>query len=101
MTKPAQRLPSGRCCAGKYNGYFNKAGSGRFHARAGKSFVPRKSVIRPAAVHLGSGPHLPRTDTAPVSCSGPAARPMRMEHALSDGFGFGGVNASVVFRRWS
>jgi 3-oxoacyl-[acyl-carrier-protein] synthase II len=28
------------------------------------------------------------------------ARPMRMEHALSNGFGFGGVNASVVFKRW-
>ncbi|WP_029003151.1 beta-ketoacyl-ACP synthase II [Azorhizobium doebereinerae] len=29
-----------------------------------------------------------------------AARPMAMEHAISNGFGFGGVNASVVFRRW-
>ena len=29
------------------------------------------------------------------------ARPMAIDHALSNGFGFGGVNASVVFRRWS
>lgn len=29
------------------------------------------------------------------------ARPMSMEHAVSNGFGFGGVNASIVFRRWS
>ncbi|HVJ36055.1 MAG TPA: beta-ketoacyl-ACP synthase II [Terriglobia bacterium] len=29
-----------------------------------------------------------------------AARPMAMEVALSNGFGFGGVNASVIFRRW-
>jgi 3-oxoacyl-[acyl-carrier-protein] synthase II len=29
------------------------------------------------------------------------ARPMPMEHALSNGFGFGGVNASVVFKRWT
>jgi 3-oxoacyl-[acyl-carrier-protein] synthase II len=29
-----------------------------------------------------------------------AARPMKMEYALSNGFGFGGVNASVIFRRW-
>ena len=29
------------------------------------------------------------------------ARPTSMEHAISNGFGFGGVNASVVFRRWS
>jgi 3-oxoacyl-[acyl-carrier-protein] synthase II len=28
------------------------------------------------------------------------ARRMRMEHAISNGFGFGGVNASVIFRRW-
>lgn len=29
------------------------------------------------------------------------ARPLAMEHAISNGFGFGGVNASAVFRRWS
>lgn len=29
------------------------------------------------------------------------ARPMPMQHAISNGFGFGGVNASVVFRRMS
>lgn len=28
------------------------------------------------------------------------ARPVEMEYALSNGFGFGGVNASVLFRRW-
>lgn len=28
------------------------------------------------------------------------ARPMVMEHAISNGFGFGGVNASALFRRW-
>jgi len=28
------------------------------------------------------------------------ARPMAIEHALSNGFGFGGVNASILFRRW-
>ena len=31
----------------------------------------------------------------------PGARPMRIDHAISNGFGFGGVNASVVFRRWA
>jgi 3-oxoacyl-[acyl-carrier-protein] synthase II len=29
------------------------------------------------------------------------ARPMVMEYAISNGFGFGGVNASLVFRRWT
>ena len=29
-----------------------------------------------------------------------AARPWAMEHALVNGFGFGGVNASLVLRRW-
>jgi 3-oxoacyl-[acyl-carrier-protein] synthase II len=28
------------------------------------------------------------------------ARPMAMEHAISNGFGFGGVNASIILRRW-
>ena len=28
------------------------------------------------------------------------ARPMEIEYALSNGFGFGGVNASVLFKRW-
>jgi 3-oxoacyl-[acyl-carrier-protein] synthase II len=30
-----------------------------------------------------------------------AARPMPIEYALSNGFGFGGVNASALFRRWA
>lgn len=29
-----------------------------------------------------------------------AARPLALEHAMSNGFGFGGVNASIVLRRW-
>jgi 3-oxoacyl-[acyl-carrier-protein] synthase II len=28
------------------------------------------------------------------------ARPMAMDHAICNGFGFGGVNASALFRRW-
>lgn len=31
---------------------------------------------------------------------GPAARKMPIQYALSNGFGFGGVNASVLFRHW-
>ncbi|MBU2710012.1 beta-ketoacyl-ACP synthase II [Zooshikella harenae] len=33
-----------------------------------------------------------------VSCS---SRAMQIEYAMSNGFGFGGVNASVVFRHWN
>ncbi|WP_094462693.1 beta-ketoacyl-ACP synthase II [Pannonibacter phragmitetus] len=29
------------------------------------------------------------------------ARPVQMGHAITNGFGFGGVNASAVFRRWN
>lgn len=29
------------------------------------------------------------------------SRPMAIQHAMSNGFGFGGVNASVLFRRWT
>jgi 3-oxoacyl-[acyl-carrier-protein] synthase II len=29
------------------------------------------------------------------------ARPMKMDRAISNGFGFGGVNASIVFQRWT
>jgi len=29
-----------------------------------------------------------------------AARPMHIEYAMSNGFGFGGVNASIIFKRW-
>lgn len=32
---------------------------------------------------------------------GPEARRLPIEHAISNGFGFGGVNASVLFRRWA
>ncbi|MEZ2132921.1 MULTISPECIES: beta-ketoacyl-ACP synthase II [unclassified Sinorhizobium] len=35
-----------------------------------------------------------------IDLVGTEARPMAMEHAISNGFGFGGVNASALFRRW-
>jgi 3-oxoacyl-[acyl-carrier-protein] synthase II len=34
-----------------------------------------------------------------VDLVGGEARAMKMEHAISNGFGFGGVNASIIFRR--
>jgi 3-oxoacyl-[acyl-carrier-protein] synthase II len=35
-----------------------------------------------------------------VDLVGSTPRRMVIEHAMSNGFGFGGVNASVIFRRW-
>lgn len=35
-----------------------------------------------------------------IDLVGATARPMAMEYAISNGFGFGGVNASALFRRW-
>lgn len=50
-------------------------------------------------------PTLNLTDPDPAAAGldliGPQARPAKVEHALSNGFGFGGVNACVIFRRWT
>jgi len=42
----------------------------------------------------------PDPDAAGIDLVALEARPGRIEHAISNGFGFGGVNASVLFRRW-
>ncbi|RUP07896.1 beta-ketoacyl-ACP synthase II [Hyphomicrobium sp.] len=50
-------------------------------------------------------PTLNLTDPDPVAegldLIGPKSRKSDVEYVLSNGFGFGGVNASVIFRRWS
>jgi 3-oxoacyl-[acyl-carrier-protein] synthase II len=50
-------------------------------------------------------PTLNLTDPDPeaegLDLIGPEARKADVEYVLSNGFGFGGVNASVIFRRWS
>nr|BFE96775.1 hypothetical protein GCM10020185_73110 [Pseudomonas brassicacearum subsp. brassicacearum] len=42
----------------------------------------------------------PDEAAAGLDLVGLKARKMPITHALSNGFGFGGVNASVLFRRW-
>ncbi|RAK58081.1 beta-ketoacyl-ACP synthase II [Phenylobacterium deserti] len=42
----------------------------------------------------------PDERAAGLDLVGPAARAASFDYALSNGFGFGGVNASVIFRRW-
>jgi 3-oxoacyl-[acyl-carrier-protein] synthase II len=43
----------------------------------------------------------PDEDCAGLDIVGPAARRGRFQYAISNGFGFGGVNASVIFKRWN
>ena len=42
----------------------------------------------------------PDEDAAGLDLVALAARKASFDYALSNGFGFGGVNASVVFKRW-
>jgi 3-oxoacyl-[acyl-carrier-protein] synthase II len=42
----------------------------------------------------------PDENASGIDVVGSTARPMQIEHAISNGFGFGGVNASVIFRKW-
>lgn len=44
--------------------------------------------------------HRPDEAAEGLDLVGMTARPMHIEFALSNGFGFGGVNASLLFRRW-
>ncbi|KKZ89639.1 beta-ketoacyl-[acyl-carrier-protein] synthase II [Rhizobium phaseoli] len=40
-------------------------------------------------------------DADGIDIVGRTARPVAMDYAITNGFGFGGVNASALFRRWS
>ncbi|PZU87269.1 MAG: beta-ketoacyl-[acyl-carrier-protein] synthase II [Chelatococcus sp.] len=55
-----------------------------------------RDQIAPPTLNLEN----PDEDAAGLDLVAKTARPLAMEHAISNGFGFGGVNASVVFRRW-
>jgi 3-oxoacyl-[acyl-carrier-protein] synthase II len=55
-----------------------------------------RDQIAPATLNLDH----PDTAAEGIDLVRGAARPMAMEHVLSNGFGFGGVNASVLFRAW-
>lgn len=53
-----------------------------------------KDQIAPPTLNLEN----PDEAAAGIDIVGPAARPVHIEHVISNGFGFGGVNASIVFR---
>jgi 3-oxoacyl-[acyl-carrier-protein] synthase II len=50
----------------------------------------------PATLNL----HTPDNDAAGIDIVSKAVRRLAIEYALSNGFGFGGVNASVLLRSW-
>lgn len=43
----------------------------------------------------------PDPEASGLDLIGPEARAREVEYVLSNGFGFGGVNASVIFKRWT
>lgn len=49
---------------------------------------PTRNLVEPDAAAKG------------IDLVGAEARPLAMDYAISNGFGFGGVNASAIFRRW-
>jgi len=55
-----------------------------------------RDQVAPATLNL----HTADSAADGLDLVGDKARHMPMEYALSNGFGFGGVNASVLFRRW-
>ncbi|MDI5933352.1 hypothetical protein [Halomonas kalidii] len=55
-----------------------------------------RDQIAPATLNLEN----PDPAAAGLDVVRGTARRLSMEHAISNGFGFGGVNASVVFRCW-
>jgi 3-oxoacyl-[acyl-carrier-protein] synthase II len=56
-----------------------------------------RDQVAPATRNLDQ----PDPFTAGVDIVHGSARKMPIEYAISNGFGFGGVNASVLFKRWS
>jgi 3-oxoacyl-[acyl-carrier-protein] synthase II len=60
------------------------------------SILSLRDQIAPATRNLDT----PDPATEGIDLVAGAARRMPIEHVLSNGFGFGGVNASVLFRAW-
>lgn len=60
------------------------------------SVLALRDQIAPPTLNLDH----PDAEAAGIDLVAKTARPMAIEHVLSNGFGFGGVNASVVFRAW-
>jgi 3-oxoacyl-[acyl-carrier-protein] synthase II len=61
------------------------------------SVLALRDQIAPATLNLDN----PDDAAQGVDLIRGAARPMKIEHVMSNGFGFGGVNASVLFKAWN
>ena len=55
-----------------------------------------RDQIAPPTINLDN----PSVET-PIDLVPHKAKPMKIDHALSNSFGFGGTNASIVFKRLS
>lgn len=89
-------------CDGKIAVSATKSATGHLLGAAGGleavfTILALRDHIAPPTLNLEN----PDVAAEGVDVVGQQARPMQMEHALSNGFGFGGVNASVVVRRWA
>lgn len=60
------------------------------------SVLALRDQIAPATLNLDH----PDAATEGIDLVRGEARKMRIEHVVSNGFGFGGVNATVIFRAW-
>jgi len=56
-----------------------------------------RDQVAPPTLNLAN----PDEAAAGLDIVGLEKRPLAMDYAISNGFGFGGVNASVIFRRWN
>lgn len=61
------------------------------------SVLALRDGILPPTLNLTN----PDPESKGLDLIGPEARKSQVEYVLSNGFGFGGVNASVIFKRWA
>ncbi|HML28068.1 MAG TPA: beta-ketoacyl-ACP synthase II, partial [Hyphomicrobium sp.] len=61
------------------------------------SVLALRDGILPPTLNLTN----PDPEAEGLDLIGPEARKSEVEYVLSNGFGFGGVNASVILRRWA
>jgi len=56
-----------------------------------------RDQVAPPTLNLDS----PDPEAAGLDIVAHQARPMAIDYAIANGFGFGGVNATALFRRWT